>query len=66
MSKVYNLELSVDQVQIIVNGLQELPAKTANPLIQNIINQVNTQNGAETVPNEEERQAEVADKAEGT
>ena len=64
MTKIYTLELTIDQVQTIVNGLQEIPAKTANPLVQNIITQINKQNGTETVPNQEERPTEVADQTE--
>jgi hypothetical protein len=41
--KEYNWNLSVEEINYIISGLQELPAKVANPIIQKIHIQANEQ-----------------------
>lgn len=48
-------DLSVDEVNCLLAGLQELPAKIANPLSQKIREQAETQ-----LPKQESAPAEVA------
>lgn len=41
--KYFNLALTLDQLNSIMAGLGELPFKTSNDLIQNIVKQFNEQ-----------------------
>jgi len=41
--KTITLELTVEEANTILAGLQELPAKTANPLTQKILKQAQAQ-----------------------
>lgn len=41
--KVITLEVTVEEANTILAGLQELPAKTANPLTQKILKQAQEQ-----------------------
>ena len=41
--KIITLEVTVEEANTILAGLQELPAKTANPLTQKILKQAQAQ-----------------------
>ena len=41
--KIITLEVTVEEANTILAGLQELPAKTANPLTQKILKQAQEQ-----------------------
>jgi len=41
--KLITLELTVEEANIILEGLQELPAKKANPLTQKLLKQAQDQ-----------------------
>ena len=47
--KEYSWNLSVEEINYIISGLQELPAKVANPIIQKIHIQANEQFAREAV-----------------
>jgi hypothetical protein len=47
--KIIVIELTVEEANTVLAGLQELPAKTANPLTQKIVKQAQEQ-----LPKEEE------------
>jgi hypothetical protein len=51
--KVIILEITVEEANTVLAGLQELPAKTANPLTQKILKQAQEQ-----LPKDEEPKAE--------
>jgi hypothetical protein len=48
-TKTYTFSLTADQTNVILNHLSELPWKEANPLIQEIVKQVNAQNAPKAV-----------------
>ncbi|CAB5218767.1 hypothetical protein UFOVP218_134 [uncultured Caudovirales phage] len=50
---VVTFTVTVEEVNTVLAGLQELPAKTANPLTQKILKQAKEQ-----LPNEEEKTVE--------
>ena len=52
--KIITIELTVEEANTVLAGLQELPAKTANPLTQKILKQAQEQ----LPKNEEESKAE--------
>jgi hypothetical protein len=41
--KILTLELSVEEINTVLSGLQELPAKTCNPLTNKIVKQAQQQ-----------------------
>jgi hypothetical protein len=41
--KIITIELTVEEANTVLAGLQELPAKTANPLTQKILKQAQAQ-----------------------
>jgi len=41
--KVLTLELTVDEINTVISGLQELPAKVCNPLTNKIVKQAQDQ-----------------------
>jgi hypothetical protein len=43
MPKIYKIELNVNDLNIVLAGLQELPFRISNQVISNIIEQVNKQ-----------------------
>lgn len=47
-TKTFNLSLTVDQLNVIMAALGELPFKTSNELIQEIVKQFNEQRPTET------------------
>lgn len=51
--KVIILEITVEEANTVLAGLQELPAKTANPLTQKILKQAQEQ-----LPKDEEPKVE--------
>jgi hypothetical protein len=48
--KIITLEITVEEANTVLAGLQELPAKTANPLTQKILKQAQSQ-----LPEDEEK-----------
>ena len=46
-TKTFNLSLTVDQINVIMAGLGELPFKSSNELIQTIVKQFNEQQPTE-------------------
>jgi hypothetical protein len=42
-NKIISIELTVEEANTVLAGLQELPAKTANPLTQKILKQAQAQ-----------------------
>jgi hypothetical protein len=53
-NKIITIELTVEEANTVLAGLQELPAKTANPLTQKILKQAQEQ----LPKNEEESKTE--------
>ena len=47
--KEYSWKLNIDEINYIISGLQELPAKVANPIIQKLHSQANEQFAKEAV-----------------
>lgn len=45
--KTFNISLTVDQLNVVMAGLSELPFKTSNNLVQLIVSQFNAQDKAE-------------------
>jgi Ca2+-binding EF-hand superfamily protein len=43
MPKIYKIELNVNDLNIVLSGLQELPFKISNQTINNIVEQINKQ-----------------------
>jgi hypothetical protein len=50
--KTITLELTVEEANTVLAGLQELPAKTANPLTQKILKQAQEQLPKEQISEE--------------
>ena len=49
-TKTFNLTLNIDQLNAVIAGLNELPFKISNALIQEIIRQFNEQTSAPETP----------------
>ena len=47
--KEYTWKLNIDEINYIISGLQELPAKVANTIIQKLHSQANEQFAKEAV-----------------